>query len=307
MRNYLAEIYPDTSAVYVATRLSSFSQINVYLRATSTLGNWNAFGAYSVFGACLSLALLTYPHALKKIWLVPITLGTNISSLIMTGSSNSIVGFVVGLVTWWWLKPRKAKNIKFDWKKIVLAIIIVSIVFGIAGSTVLKIQYDRQFKSSYVLDRATSKIYSTHGLPESVLERWFLARYLIDLLLKDSLAFWIGFGRGEDAVAMLPWGTPESGYVGMVFFYGVFFLIAYLILFATIFVIAGGIRKQLGSQDELGQAVVLSVMIITAAVVVMNIMHSYYLASGVVHYYWILTGCMMVLVKTRQSSQAGSR
>jgi hypothetical protein len=132
-------------------------------------------------------------------------------------------------------------------------------------------------------------------LPRSILTRGLLAKYLFTLMVQDGLALFTGFGAGENARALLPWGTAESGYMTMLFFYGTLFVLAYLLLLKTVFSQARRLRRSLPPGEEMGRGIATAVISIVAAMAVMNIVHPYYTAAGVTHYFWIVLGCMMAL------------
>jgi hypothetical protein len=287
MLNLLAKIYPDTSAAYLYTH-----------RATSVLGNWNALGAYSVFGFLLCLSLLTYEQDNKRTWILYIVMAANLGCLAITGSSNSLIGLFIGTLVWIIIKPKSYSFFKLILRReILLLILIFSIIFVIEGSAVLNFQFERQFGSDTAFDLVTGKRIETHGLPNSVMIRWYLAVYMYQKIVEDTAALWVGFGRSPDAIALLPWSTPESGYAGMVFFFGIFFLIAYVILYLTVYKTASSARRFFHNQYKFGQAISLSIMISTSAILVMNVIHSYYLSGGIVHYYWIEVGLLVGLIK----------
>jgi hypothetical protein len=297
VRSLLATIY-KSSAQYVL----SADVRRDFFRATATLGNWNALGGYAAFGACVGLAVIRYYKALEKPWLGPLALAANLATLMMAFSSSSIVGFGVGAFVWWILRARKTKLTKRQLLYVVIIVIIGSAAFLMAGKITLQLQFKRQ-TSSQVLDLATGKIYPTYGVPSSVVVRWALSRYLFGLMAEDGLALMTGFGTGDNAIARLPFGTAESGYVTMLFFYGPLFVLAYLALLWVVLKQANRIRRCLGEEDELGLVVTTAVISITIAMAVMNIIHPYYSAAGVTHYYWTVVGCMMVLPKLYKGTQ----
>lgn len=285
IRSLLSDIYYEGGAFSVGSQ--------VY-RATATLSNWNSLGGYAALGACLSLALIRHRKALMIPWLAPVALAANLSMLMLAGSSSSVVGFMSGAFVWWILRSRRARLQKRHLLYILLILVVGSVVLVVAGQAVLQKQIERQ-RPSEVVDRATGRTVVISWVPRSVVVRWLLARYLFGLIAEDGLALLTGFGVGEDALALLPWGTAESGYMTMLFFYGPLFVLAYLVLLRVIVSQARRIRKHLKADDELGMAITTAVISITFAMGVMNIISTYYSEAGVTHYFWTVIGCMMVL------------
>jgi hypothetical protein len=297
IRSLLARIYYDTSAP--ALLRSTFD------RATSTLGNWNALGGYAALGALLCLSLLRYRKAINFRLLIPIALAANIGTLLLAGSSSSLVGFLIGLVVWWIIRPQGARLSKGYRIGMFLVLFLVSMIFISIGRTIIEEQIQRQFQP-YVYDRVTQSYYPTFGIPTSVVGRWLLAKYLVRTMAQDRVAMLTGFGTGTEAIELLPWGTPESGYIGMLFFYGPIFVLPYILLFFMILSISSKLRRFLERDDDLGLAITTSVFLATLAMIAMNIIHPYYSAAGVTHYYWIILGCMVVLEKIRHGSKNAS-
>jgi hypothetical protein len=288
LRSLIAQIYYDTSAPALLRA--------TFIRATSTLGNWNALGGYAALGALLSLSLLRYRKAIKFPLLVPVALAANVGTLFLAGSSSSIIGFLVGLIVFWILRPRRARLSRGNRISLFLVLILVLLVFSIAGRTVIAEQIERQAKL-YVYDRATQSYQPTSGLPASLVERWLLVRHLFSTIIDDRTALLTGFGTGSEAIELLPWGTPESGYMAMLFFYGTPFLLLYLFLLVTILLISRKLQAKVDKKDHLGLSLTTAVISSTIAMGFMNIVHSYYSAAGVTHYFWIMVACLTALTK----------
>jgi hypothetical protein len=297
MRALLANIYYDGAAAAVYS--------GRVLRATATLGNWNALGGYGAFGACLSLALVPCRKALTHAWLAPVALAANVGILVLSGSSNSLFGFLCGALVWWMFSSRRFRLRKRYVLYAVLVLAVGASVIAAGGQKVLERQIQRQ-TGSLLVDRVTGEVVSTGWVPYSVLGRWLLVKHLLQTMVDDGLAVFTGFGAGPDARALLPWGTAESGYMTMLFFYGPLYLLAYVLLMVAIVSQARRIRRHLPSDDELGRALVAGVISITTAIAVMNLIHSYFIAAGVTHYFWIAVGLMVVLARLYRYSPAVS-
>jgi hypothetical protein len=288
VRSLLARIYYDTSAPALLR--------GTFNRATSTLGNWNALGGYAALGALLCLSLLRYRKAINLRLLILIALAANIGMLLLAGSSSSLIGFFIGLVVFWIMRPNKRRLPKGYPISLLLVFILILIVFAVMGRTVIEEQIQRQMQL-YVYDRVTQSYYPTHGIPASIIVRWLLSKSLLRTIIEDRTAMLTGFGTGTDAIELLPWGTPESGYMAMFFFYGPLFVFLYLLLFIVIFSMSLKLKARLDKMDDLGLSLTTAVSIIAVSISFMNIIHSYYSAAGVTHYFWILIGCMVALAK----------
>ena len=291
IRSFLAGLYYDSSAPLLVTRPDLF-------RATSTLGNWNALGGYAALGAILSLALLPHSKSLGFPALMPIALAANLSSLILSGSSSSIIGFLIGAFVLWRLKSRRIRSRgSILLLTFLLVILIGGVAFAVAGKDVLQQQVERQISQDYVADLVTGEIHRTYGLPRSIVSRWYLINYLFNKLFDDKLALLVGFGPGSTGLELLPTATAESGYMVMLFFYGMVFVISYFYLYRIVYIHAKRTRVQFNNKSDLGYALATAGMVFTVAIVVMNIIHAYYTAAGVSHYYWIIVASMMAMLK----------
>jgi hypothetical protein len=292
VRSFLADIYSESSAT--ALVLSSPSRLTLF-RATSTLGQWNTLGGYAALGACLCFAFVQHRKALRFSWLAPLFFVVNLILLSLAGSSSSIIGLLVGLAYLYLVRPKKLKFNNQYFLIIFLILLLGSIIFLPAGQRVLSIQIERQSRE-YIFDRITGSYYPTFGVPASVVTRWLLAKHLFGLMLEDGKALLTGFGSGSVARGLLPWGSPESGYVGMYFFYGFFFLVAYFFLLFILMRISRG-AMHIAKNDELGLALSRGASSLVIVMFVINFIGSYYVAAGVVHYFWITFGLVAAYLK----------
>lgn len=290
MQTYLAKIYYDTPAVQVLTR--NLTGINLFLRATSTLGNWNALGSYSAMVAilCFSLMRATSKPQFKS--LPAISFALAIGGLLLAGSSSSWVGFIVGgfVVVLGGLKRFRLRKNHLIGATLIILVLVVGI--QIVGGDIVEAQINRQ-SASYIYDRASEQYYPTHGFPASVVARWYLAKHLFRLIWNDQIALFAGFGENEYSISLLPWGTAESGYVGMLFFYGPFYLISYFLLMFTALMYGLRLGKRFITQDKTLYSLTLALNGMIIAMVVMNLISSYYSAAGTSHFFIITMALVM--------------
>jgi hypothetical protein len=260
-------------------------------RATSVLGNWNALGGYATLNLLLSLSLIEVRRSLGFSFLVSISFVASLIALMLSGSSSSIVGFLVGSFVWLTIKKKfRLRHLLY----LALILVFSLVIFQGIGKDVLQAQIERQV-GDRIVDRATGKVYKTYGLPRSVVSRWALAKYIFELMVEDVLALFLGFGAGAESVALLPWGTAESGYLAMFFFYGPMFLVMYFVLLRIIQLQSRRIRCKFEAKDGLRYRIAVVAEMIVSAMSIINIIHPYYSAAGITHYFWIFVGCSVSL------------
>ena len=290
MSVWLREIYG--AATFSMGELGA--RANVF-RATATLGNWNGLGGYAAMIVLVGLPLFVETKAISWGKFTPLALASGVSNLIVAGSSSSIVGMLVGGV----VSIFSVRRLRISRRLVGYSLIILlvgGIVFAIVGRQVLSIQFLRQTSEGWIHDRAGQSYVYVPNVPDSLVVRLYLAKYLFEVMRRYDLAILTGFGDNEQTRALLPWGTPESGYISMWFFYGPFFILIYLSLMAAIFVQARKTGKNsLRMNDRLGVVLAKSTMGMVAAIFVMNIVSSYYISAGATHVFWIVAGCLMVV------------
>lgn len=303
IRQQLATVYYDTPATFLVRSGLTEIQQSRYLRATSTLGNWNALGGYSTLAAIFCLSILPYYRSLPIPALPSVALAASLGSLFVTGSSNSIVGFLVGAVVW----LRMERTSRIFRKKIILGSfafisLAILIVLLIIGGTIFEIQFNRQTVMT-IYNPATQQHHPTYGLPASMVQRAILTEYIIDLMRQDGLALLTGFGPGIASTAMLPWGTPESGYLQMYYYHGFFYLFGYGILLWTIYKMLRKIRRNLPRDERLLRGATTAGVLFLVVIAVMNVVHSYHIAAGVMHFFWITIGILLAIPMWMENRQ----
>jgi hypothetical protein len=291
MRTILANIY-EGSGVYVQLADTK----DIYFRATSTLGHWNSLGSYGVFGAFLSLSILLRHRKKNNLVLLVVTLGSCLGLIILSGSSSSIFGFLIGGIVFWRIHYKRLK-VKKILPYLVPVIILGVLVFSLGGLRVLRSQLQRQTSPELLYFRPIDQYVSTYGLPASLAIRGHLAYYLFSVIKTDSIAMITGFGDGTRARDLLSWSTAESGYMSMLFYNGPIYIFLYLLLLWQIIIYARKIKKRLTSEFSLGIALANAVICSTAAMAVINIIASYYTAAGTSHFFWVLVASMMGIIQ----------
>lgn len=279
MRHFLSVIYPDSTA------FSLLRDDVQNLSATSTIGDKNALGGY------LSLVIILLVFSRKILRLNKILYSAVISfsfvGLAMSGSSSAILSLLIALMVYSFfaIKIFKISNLKYIFFSIILLFII-----SIASYDVIKTQVVRQFDRSVVVDRASGDIVNTYGLPGSLVVRGYLLIYLSDMILDDKISLLFGFGRSEAAMELLPWGSPEIGYLYMIYHFGIFFLFANLYLF--VFFIKRYFKLNSTSfMTELYSSQLLKVVFVASVFnVSANLIYPYYVSAGVSHLFFILIG-----------------
>lgn len=296
MQGHLANIYYDTPAVQVLTR--NISGIGSFLRATSTLGNWNALGSYSALAAFLSISIWRTKSDLRFRNLPGISFASSLGSLLLAGSSSSFFGFISGGMVVIIGGLRRIRIRKKHLVGFALVILVMIVLYLIIGSDIIQAQVTRQ-SSPYIYDRASEQYYPTYGLPASLMVRWYLAKHLFLLISNDQTAFVTGFGENEYSLSLLPWGTAESGYVGMFFFYGPFYVLFYFMLMFTAFLYSWRIGRTSINQDKTLYNLSLALNGMIVSMVVMNIISSYYSAAGTSHIFFITMALLMSCMRPR--------
>jgi hypothetical protein len=295
VRAQLASVYSDTPTTVLLNEALTASQLSLRLRATSTLGHWNALGGYSALVAFLSLAFIPHGRALRLSWLPALAFTASVVSLILTGSSNSLVGFSIGLVLWWFLQGKNyfIKSNPITRKMIFLSflfiLIVVSVGYATIGKSIIHTQIARQ-SVAHIYDRATLEYYPTYGIPSSLVVRWYLAKYLIGQMLDDDWALLTGFGIGPATNALLPWGSAESGYMHMLFYFGPLFLLFYFLLLRAILLALRKYKSRVKEDDIFGNGLATAGIIFVVLMGILNIVQSAYIGAGVMHLFWIVIG-----------------
>jgi hypothetical protein len=287
-REILSKIYSDTSAGYLLT--------GKYIRATSTLGNWNALGGYAVLSGLLGLSVFRYTPKKQFRTIAFISICASIIMLVIAGSSNSIVGFSAGFAVWLTLQFKRKTFSKFSISKrvvvVILGILIAFPIFIFVGKDIIQAQIERQTRSVYFTN-ITGRHYDTGFIPSSVFVRLLIADKLVDQMNRDKLALLFGFGEGETSESRYVSNSAESGYLTMSFSFGFAYLIFYLILMITNY--RYGLFVKRNNITEISKIVSTTVITTTVALSLMIIIHSYHRAAGVAHFYWIIIGAMIVL------------
>jgi hypothetical protein len=289
-QTHLAAIYYDTPAVQVLTR--NVSGLSRFLRATSTLGNWNALGSYSALAAFLGVALWGARSTNKLNNIPAISVGSALASLTLAGSSSSFVGFITGSLVLAIMRLKTFRLRKYHLISMLFIVLSLGVLYGAIGQNVLQDQITRQSSSS-IYDRASQQYYPTNGFPASVVVRWYLADHLVRLMLEDKTALVTGFGKSAFSESLLPWGTAESGYVGMFFFYGPIYVLSYLGFMLTVLFYSLRLRHKYRGLDKVREAVTTALAAMVVAMLVMNLISSYYSAAGTSHLFIITVALMM--------------
>ena len=297
MQKILAMIYYDSPAVQVLNR--NITGVSRLLRATSTLGNWNALGSYSTLAALLSFSLWRAKRTFQPKNMPAISFGSSLGSLLLSGSSSSLVGFITGGSVVFVNSLRGFRIRKHHVISVILIFLFLLIMSLTVGRNVVLDQINRQ-SSTYIYDRASEQYYPTHGIPASVVTRWYLAEHLFGLMLNEKSTMFFGFGRNEYSNSLLPWGTPESGYVGMIFFYGPLYLLVYLGFLFMLLRYSQLLRKKYFTEGGIRYAVAMAVGGMTVAMGLMNLIASYYSAAGTSHIFIITSALMMGSVGNRK-------
>ena len=287
VKEFLGQIYYDTSAVYV---------VNGIQRATSTLGNWNALGGYAVLTGLLSLSTIQFSKTPWERLLALFSLISSLVLLVLAGSSNSIIGFICGCVIWFILGIKdfsRNKRVRSIFLLVTLIVILSTPFIIYMGKDVIQKQWERQTRvttRTFVDDNT----YKTR-IPEGVFVRYLIAKDLYSKMEADKFAFLIGFGPGESSELLFPTSSAESGYVRMIFTFGIFYPILYIFLLYSIF--RRGLRISSASKNgywlglNIGTTLIMSVI----AIGIMIIIHSYHRSAGVAHYFWVMVGISAVV------------
>ncbi len=276
----------------LATVFYETTGYNSFSRVSATLGYPGGLGGYSAAGAIVWLAVLRSPNRLIPFRLSILGLGASIISLLLSGSAASIGALVMVGILWFsgdMLRMRFSRRQMF----LLLGVSIVGIVvFVTLGSQILEDEFQKQ-AFGMVFDRATGNYYQSFGLPRTLWVRFYLIRYLIaDVMMVNPIDLITGYGNNAYATSLLPWGTPEVGYMAMLFFYGFGFLISYVALYAYLWHKTKQLQKSSRGQ-RLQSLYLLSFTLqnLVVVIVIMNFVRSAYSEAGTVHYFWIIVGC----------------
>jgi hypothetical protein len=284
VRLLLANIYFESYAPFFIDPNRNIANLSM----TSTLGDKNTLGGYAALISIITVTFLL--NRTFKVGFLSLLLAASLITLVLSGSSSSTISFLFAFLVLL-IFTKKLKS-----GPAIAVVLLCACLAGLFGKEIIQLQLKRQFISNTITDRSTKEVKKTYGLPRTVIVRYYLAVFLGTRIIEDRYAIALGFGSGDKAEKMLPWGTTEIGYLKMFFHYGAVYMVIYILFYLYIIRFQKKCAKTF-KPGQLGYTIFSALYAATVFMIFANLIFPYYSAAGSTHIFYILLGLFFGLLK----------